>query len=54
MSDYKEKHLEKKNHILKCLSEAEAFFKENEFEHEAQVIVDNMKKLNVESLVLQL
>lgn len=45
MSDYKEKHLEKKNHILKCLSEAEAFFKENEFEHEAQVIVDNMKKL---------
>lgn len=45
MSDYKEKHLEKKNEILKCLSEAETFFKENEFEHEAQVIVDNMKKL---------
>lgn len=45
MSEYKEKHLEKKNEIMKCLSEAEMFLKENEFEHEAEVVGDNLKKL---------
>lgn len=45
MSEYKEKHLEKKNEILECLNEAETFFKENEFEHEAEVIADSIKKL---------
>ena len=45
MSEYKEKHLEKKNEILECLNEAEIFFRENEFEHEAEVIDDNIKKL---------
>lgn len=45
MSAYKEKHLEKKNEILDCLNEAETFFKENEFEHEAEVIADSIKKL---------
>lgn len=44
MSDYKEKHLEKKNEIMNCLTEAETFFKENEFEHEAKVMADNIKQ----------
>ena len=45
MSEYKEKHLDKKNEILECLNEAETFFKENEFGHEAEVIADSIKKL---------
>ncbi len=45
MSEYKEKHLEKKKEILECLNEAEVFFKENEFDHAAEVIGDNIKKL---------
>lgn len=45
MSDYKEKHLEKKNEIINCLTEAETFFKENGFEHEARVIADNIEQL---------
>lgn len=45
MSEYKEKHMEKKNEILACLNEAKAFLCENEFEHEAEVISDGIQKL---------
>lgn len=45
MSEYKEKHLEKKREILGCLNEAEGFLKDNEFVHEAEVVCDNIKKL---------
>lgn len=45
MSKYKEKHLEKKKEIIQCLNEAELFLRENEFVHEAEVVGDNLKKL---------
>lgn len=45
MNGYKEKHIEKKNEILQCLNEAKTFFKENQFEHEANVMADNIQKL---------
>lgn len=47
MNDYKQKHLEKKNEIVDCLNMAESFFRENGFEHEAEVIYDN--KINLEN-----
>ena len=31
---------------MECLNEAETFFKENEFGHEAEVIADSIKKLD--------
>ena len=45
MSDYKQKHLEKKQEIIDCLSNAQKFLAENEFEHEAEVIRDHQKNL---------
>lgn len=45
MSDYKQKHLEKKQEIIDCLSNAQKFLAENEFEHEAEVVKDNLKNL---------
>ncbi len=45
MSDYKEKHIEKKKAILKCLNEAEKFFTENNYVHGADVIADSINKL---------
>ncbi len=45
MNDYKKEYLDNKEKIAKCLSDAQKFFEENGFEHEAGVIGDNLKSL---------